>query len=287
MEQPHIESGQDVTTQLAPGEVEFHAKSQTKNKKHDVDGSSTWAASAQSLTATIVVALFIVTFLLQTFQIPTPSMENTLLVGDFLLVDKVVYGASNHNPLLPYHELERNAIVVFFWPVDPRQRFVKRVIGLPGDRVRLQSGRVFVNGTQIPEPFAYYQQLGIEHFHTYRDNFPNGGPMDTQVTAAWAADLKKLVRHGELLVPEGHYFVMGDNRNDSLDSRYWGLVPRESVIGRPLLIYWSLRGWGEGGNSALARGERKNENDKIEGESSIATRVTHLVRWERTLHLVP
>ena len=260
---------------------------QSRNKNKDEDESSTWSASAQSLAATIVVALFIVTFLLQTFQIPTGSMENTLLIGDFLLVDKVTYGSSASNSLLPYRALERNAIVVFFWPVDPRQRFVKRVIGVPGDRIRLQAGRVLVNGMQLQEPFTLHQQRGTERYRTYRDNFPTGVPMDAQVTAAWAADMKKLVRNGELLVPEGHYFVMGDNRNDSLDSRYWGLVPREAIIGRPLLIYWSLRGWSESGNSAQAREEGQNEDDKISGAAAFSNRLTHLVRWDRTLHLVP
>lgn len=243
--------------------------------------------SLQSLTATIVVALFIVTFLLQTFQIPTGSMENTLLIGDFVLVDKIQYGPGMKFPLLPYRDIERNSIVVFHYPVDPNQHFVKRVIGLPGDRLKMVNGKVLVNGIENVESYTIHKNRTFESYQKYRDFFPNGGPMDRQVTTAWASEMKSLIRNSELVVPEGHYFVMGDNRNDSLDSRYWGLVPRESIMGRPLLVYWSLRGWTDSTGGAQAHSNESDPNDKITPADNTLGKVMQLVRWKRTLHMVP
>lgn len=242
--------------------------------------SSVWSdvfESLQSLAATVTIALFVITFLTQAFQIPSESMENTLLIGDYLLVDKVQYGPQGHWPaFLPYKDIHRGDIVVFRWPVHPEQHFVKRVIGQPGDRVRISHGQVFVNGEAQLEPYAIFKPRGVDPF---RDNFPNGRVAMQQVTAAWSSDLNKLTRNGQLLVPEDSYFVMGDNRNDSLDSRYWGLVPRENIIGRPLLVYFSVRP--ESGAQA-----RASSNDKI---FAVAARLLHLPdlpRWDRTMRLV-
>jgi signal peptidase I len=285
---------QQIDDSLTPSESDSTANALQGNK---LDGATTtsgkeeengdWMESLQSLTATIVVALFIVTFLLQTFQIPTGSMENTLLIGDFVLVDKIQYGPGMKFPLLPYSDIERNTIVVFHYPVDPNQHFVKRVIGLPGDRLKMVNGRVFVNGIENPDSYTIHKTSMLEGYRKYRDFFPIGEPIDRLVTSAWATDMKKLVRNGELVVPEGNYFVMGDNRNDSLDSRYWGLVPRENIMGRPLLVYWSLRGWSAGTGGAQAHSNDSDPNDKITPADNTLGKIVQLVRWKRTLHMVP
>ena len=198
-----------------------------------------WTGAFQSLLTTVVIAVFAITFVVQAFQIPSESMQNTLLIGDYLLVDKAHYGpAGMWSWLLPYQKIKRGDIIVFRYPVDPKQHFVKRVIGTPGDRVRLVNGRVFINGEPVAEPFVIHSKGNFEPF---RDNFPNGDPRWEQIDPRWGQQMRSFTENRELIVPDGNYFVMGDNRDDSLDSRYWGFVPRENVVGRPLVIYWSMR----------------------------------------------
>ena len=193
----------------------------------------------QSLARIVAIALFILTFIVQPFRIPSASMERTLLVGDFLLVNKQVYGpAGAWRWLLPYSKIERSEIVVFHYPVDPSLHLVKRVIGLPGDRLQMEGGVVYVNGAALREPYAIYRPTRMDN---YRDNFPQMGEADPAVETRWWIQMRSLVKDGELTVPPGCYFVMGDNRNDSQDSRYWGFVPRAAIVGEPLLIYLSLR----------------------------------------------
>jgi signal peptidase I len=187
-------------------------------------------------TVTIILLLFGTTNLVQAFVIPTGSMEDTLLVGDHLLVDKLAYAPSGHisSHLLPYLDVKRGDIIVFRYPVDIRQTFVKRAIGVPGDRIRLVHKQLMLNGKLEDEPYVYHK---TSYLDSYRDNFPS----DPNVHIAPAA-MDMLVNHvvsGEVVVPPGYIFAMGDNRDSSLDSRYWGFVPRENIIGKPLLIYWS------------------------------------------------
>ncbi|SFS08018.1 signal peptidase I Serine peptidase. MEROPS family S26A [Granulicella pectinivorans] len=191
--------------------------------------------SLQSMLNLTVVALFFITFSFQPFRIPSASMEPTLLVGDFLLVDKQI---THDPPLLPPSSLHRGDVIVFHDPIDHTQHLVKRIIGVPGDRLRLRSGRVVLNGQTLDEPYAVYR--GASH-NQYRDNFPNAQTPDSDVDANWWIRLRTLVNHGDLVVPPDSFFVLGDNRNDSLDSRFWGFVPRSAVVGRPFLIYLSLR----------------------------------------------
>src|SRR5271170_4067782 len=208
------------------------------------DKRTAWSAdtgvtgSLQSLLGTVVIAVFVITFVVQAFQIPSPSMENTLLVGDYLLVNKLCYGKGGIGDyFMPYREVRRGDIVVFNYPVNPEQHFVKRVIGVPGDRVRLINKQVFVNGVPLKEPYVRFNRPADDLF---RDNFPRLN-VTPGLTPEWWVELRKLVEDGQLIVPEGHYFVMGDNRDDSYDSRYWGFVPQTNIIGRPLLIYWSVK----------------------------------------------
>src|SRR3974390_2285116 len=192
----------------------------------------------QSFATTIVIAVFVITFVVQAFQIPSESMEKTLLIGDYLLVDKVHYAKPGWVPwLMPSHRIERQDIVVFRYPVNPQQHFVKRIVGVPGDHVRLIDKHVYVNGVRQADDYATFNWAQHDRF---RDNFPNGGFYVDRIASKWFIQAQKLMDDGQLIIPEGYYFVLGDNRDDSYDSRYWGLVPAENIVGRPLLIYWSM-----------------------------------------------
>jgi len=187
-------------------------------------------------TITILLLLFLTTTLVQAFVIPTGSMEDTLLVGDHLLVDKLAYAPSGpvSKWILPYEAVKRGDIIVFRYPVDITQTFVKRCMGVPGDRIRIINKQVFLNGVKLDEP---YKVNKTDYIDAYRDNFPSS-PNSTIYPGAIDM-LEHHVVNGEVVVPPGYYFAMGDNRDSSLDSRYWGFVPRENIIGKPLVIYWS------------------------------------------------
>jgi signal peptidase I len=229
----------------------------------------------------LTIALFIITFVVQAFRIPSGSMEDTLLVGDYLLVDKTRFGpAGPWQPMLPYRAIRRGDIVVFHYPEEPAQHFVKRVIGLPGDRIRLWHSRVYINGRALAEPYVVFKEHFVDEF---RDDFPRGNWVDEDVSPGWAEQLRTLVKDGELIVPRDRYFVLGDNRGQSLDSRYWGFVPRENIIGRPLLIYFSMVEAGDD-DEPVASGPA---DDKL---STLRARISHVLgdlRWRRILRLVP
>lgn len=184
----------------------------------------------------IILLLFATTVLIQSFVIPTVSMEDTLLRGDHLLVDKLAYapGGIVSKYLLPYRQVRRGDIVVFRWPGDIRQNYVKRVIGVPGDRLRIVQKQLILNGKTVREPYAQHKSA---MFDWYRDYFP--GEPNVQLGEAALEMLERSVVKGDLVVPAGEYFVMGDNRDNSQDSRYWGLVPRANIVGKPLLVFWS------------------------------------------------
>ena len=188
-------------------------------------------------TITILLLLFLTTTLVQAYVIPTGSMEDTLLIGDHLLVDKLAFAP--YGPvskyLLPYTDVKRGDIIVFRYPVDISQTFVKRCIGVPGDRIRLINKQVYLNGVRLDEPYSYHKS---DYIDSYRDNFP--GEPNVSVDRRASDMLLNHVVNGEVVVPPNSYFAMGDNRDSSLDSRYWGFVPRENIIGKPLVIYWSF-----------------------------------------------
>jgi len=237
--------------------------------------------SIQSLMGTIVIAIFVITFVVQAFQIPSQSMENTLLVGDYLLVNKLCYGGRGlGDHIMPYQKIRRGDIVVFHYPVDPTQHFVKRVIGVPGDRLRMVSKKVWINGKPIDEPYVRFLEPpnGRDPSAVFRDNFPRLDVYATNMEGKWLLEMRKLVEDGELIIPEGHYFVMGDNRDDSQDSRYWGFVPRENIIGRPLIIYWSVKDW-DGNSTATVSG-------RLHHVAYAITHIFQITRWGRTLRLV-
>jgi signal peptidase I len=240
--------------------------------------ASDWPATVQSVAGTVAVAVFVVTFIVQAFTIPSESMEQTLLIGDYLLVDKLCFGEHGiWNRLLPYRKVARGDIVVFHYPVNPSQDFVKRVVALPGDRLRLINKRVYINGVAQDEPFT---QFITSVRNPYRDDFPRTDAPDFEVTANWWRQMPRLVEDHQLIVPEGNYFVMGDNRDDSQDSRYWGFVPRENIIGRPLVIYWSSGN----GNSDLPGSP--STGDRLYHLAYAITHVFQMTRWGRTFKLV-
>lgn len=187
-------------------------------------------------TVTILMLLFGTSTLLQAFVVPTGSMESTILIGDHLFVDKLAYAPSSGlgRHLLPYREVKRGDIIVFRWPPDISTDYVKRVIGLPGDRLRLVNKQVYLNGKKLDEPYVQHIFTNID---PYRDNFP--GEPNGYVYPRGLEMLRNNVVNGELVVPPGNYFAMGDNRDNSADSRYWGFVPRENIKGKPVLNWWS------------------------------------------------
>jgi len=236
-----------------------------------------WPATIQTVAGAVVIAVFVVTFFMQAFTIPSESMEQTLLVGDYVLVDKFCYGGSGGDIMLPYRKIRRQDIVVFHYPVNPAQHFVKRVVGVPGDRLRLINKRVYVNGAPLEEPYVQYITAARD---PYRDDFPRTDVPAPEVTAKWWGEMRKLVEDHQLIVPEGYYFVLGDNRDDSTDSRYWGFVPRENIIGRPLLIYWSSGGL----NNDLPGSP--TVGDRLYHLAYAVTHVFQITRWERTFRRV-
>ncbi len=242
--------------------------------------SSDVIGSLQSLMGTVVIAIFVITFIVQAFQIPSESMENTLLVGDYLLVNKLCYGEGRGgyglgNGLMPYQKIGRGDIIVFHYPVDPQQHFVKRVIGLPGDHLRMVNKKVLINGKAMDEPYVHFLE---PRNNLFRDDFPRVDIAAPRLEGDWWLAMQKLVVDGQLIIPEGHYFVMGDNRDNSDDSRYWGFVPRENMIGRPLVIYWSVQDWDKSPSASVTA--------RLYHAAYAITHIFQLTRWNRTLRLV-
>ncbi|MGH9791929.1 MAG: signal peptidase I [Candidatus Acidiferrales bacterium] len=237
------------------------------------------AEYAESLLVTILLALFATTFVVQAFKIPTSSMEPALLVGDHLLVNKFIFGGSGawYERLLPYRGIRRGDIIVFKFPFDDHSHYVKRVIGLPGERVRVADQQVYINGRPLEEPYKVHNGL----YDSYGDNFP---PIHSHfprrnVRDQWARQILSHVEDGELIVPAGRYFVLGDNRDSSLDSRFWGFVDRDSVMGRPLLIYWSVEATAEDYTDRTLAGRLAGLGRAIAGLPS-------RTRWDRVMDRV-
>lgn len=194
----------------------------------------------------ILILLFGITSLVQAFVVPTPSMDTTVMVGDHLIVDKLSYSPSGFfsRLFLPYTDVSRGDIIVFRYPVDIRQNYVKRVIGIPGDHIRIIDKVVYVNGKALKDAYTKHIDSAID---PYRDNFPSDPPLelfrrlgaDGPVMLERTREMLSHTENNELIIPANFYFAMGDNRDNSLDSRYWGLVPRDNIIGKPLLIFWS------------------------------------------------
>lgn len=232
---------------------------------------------------TVLVMLFASTSLGWSYVIPTGSMEDTLLVGDHIVVDKLAYATSDSvsRYLLPYETPKHGDIIAFRYPVNPSQMFVKRVIGVAGDRIKIVNQKVYRNGVALNEPYAYHRS---GYFSAYRDNFPAGAawidvPPEQPRDALLNDMLKHHVRNGEVVVPPNKYFAMGDNRDNSLDSRYWGFVPRENIAGKPVLIFWSYAA----STDQLMPGSAQDFARHI---LDVGEHFFTRTRWNRTLSLV-
>ncbi len=214
----------------------------------------------ESIVIAVILALFIRTFVVQAFKIPTGSMENNLLIGDHLLVNKFILGPTEsgiERTLLPIGTIGRGDVIVFKYPEEPERDFIKRVIGLPGETLELKEKKVYINGQPLDEPYV--------HFLT-----PASGA--SEFTELTTSDVRE--RYGPVTVPPNQYFVMGDNRDNSQDSRYWGFLPRDNIKGKALLIYWSYE----------AGPEQYVETDAgttIRNLVSVFTHFFSRTRWER------
>jgi signal peptidase I len=214
----------------------------------------------ESIVIAVILALFVRTWVVQAFKIPTGSMENNLLIGDHLLVNKFIFGPTPlaiGRALLPVRPIRRGDIVVFKYPDEPDRDFIKRVIGLPGETVELRAKKVYINGQPLDEPYVHFLEPAS----------------DSQETTSF--NVRE--RYGPVTVPEGQYFVMGDNRDNSQDSRYWGFLPAHYVKGRALLIYWSYE---SGREDYLDEGVGATTRRLL----SVVTHFFTKTRWERLFH---
>ncbi len=220
---------------LTSAENATEQKNKQEEKKREKE---TLPESIAGFAAVLVGGLFIITFILQQFEIPSSSMENTLLIGDHLFVDRLTpTGKKGPSRLLmPYREIHRGDIAVLLSPEHPGLYLVKRIIAVPGDRLHLQDGMVVLNGVRQAQPYVI-RSLSYE---PARDNFPAAGPAGPSMVTEWPETLQKNMQGQDVVIPPDSYFAMGDNRDNSFDSRYWGFVPRKNIIGSPLFIFWSL-----------------------------------------------
>jgi signal peptidase I len=190
--------------------------------KGSIRKKSTFREYAEAAAIAVLLALFIRTFVVQAFKIPSGSMEPTLLVGDHILVSKFIYGIKIpfvRSTLIPISEPDRGDVVVFIYPVDKSKDFIKRVIGLPGDSIKIEGTRILINGTPYEDTHGFYTSSNRAGSPDRSQNF------------------------GPITVPQDSYFVMGDNRDQSYDSRFWGFVPEEAIKGKAFIIYWSWPHW--------------------------------------------
>lgn len=232
-----------------------------------------------SMAVVLVVGLFIITFNIQAFEIPTSSMENTLLIGDHVFVDRVTIAPPSHWAVFEhYRPIRHGDIIVFLSPETPGLYVVKRVIGIPGDHIHLRNGVVYRNGVALKEPYVIHSVGDIDD---YRDNFPAVPAAESRVQVAptWPVEVGVQRQGDDIVVPPDSYFGMGDNRDVSYDSRYWGFIPRENIIGRPLFIYWSFI-------TPDNQWEKTDIADRVEFMGHIVIHFFDQTRWSRMFHLV-
>jgi len=236
----------------------------------------------ESLLVTVVLALFGTTFVVQAFKIPSQSMEPTLLVGDHLLVNKFIFGGRGHwyDAVLPYRDVRRGDVIVFKFPFQDHPHYVKRVIGVAGDRIKIVDQQVYRNGQKLDEPYAYHDPAAA--YDPFLYNFPPSSKEELlfSMQPEWSQEIFNYVHDGEIVVPPGKYFAMGDNRDHSWDSRYWGFVDREAIMGGPVVIYWSVETAEDDGNEQPSFGAAMK--DLFDTLIHLPTRT----RWKRMFRTV-
>src|ERR1700733_3931178 len=237
----------------------------------------------ESLLVTVILALFGTTFIVQAFKIPSQSMEPTLLVGDHLLVNKFVFGGRGrwYDAVLPYRPIQRGDVIVFKFPYQDHPHYVKRVIGVPGDRIKIVDQQVYLNGKKQDEPYAYHDPAAA--YDPFLYNFPptSHDELLYSMQPEWSQQIFQYVHDGEIVVPPDNYFAMGDNRDHSWDSRYWGFVNREAIMGGPVVIYWSV----------VTAEEDDNEPPPTAGNAlrdmfDALIHVPTRTRWKRMFHTI-
>ncbi len=232
-----------------------------------------------SMAVVLVTGLFIITFNIQAFEIPSSSMENTLLIGDHVFVDRITIAPPTHWAAFEhYRPIQHGDIIVFLSPETPGLYVVKRVIGVPGDKIHLRDGVVYRNGQPLKEPYVIHTQ---GNYDPYRDNFPAVPASESgiRVASGWPV-MAGVMRDGDdIVVPPDSYFGMGDNRDVSYDSRYWGFIPRENIIGRPLFVYWSFE-------TPADQWQKTDMGDRIAFLGHVALHFFDQTRWKRMFHLV-
>jgi signal peptidase I len=251
-----------------------------KEKQKEEKPRETTVEFLASLAGVLVTGLFIITFVLQAFEIPSSSMENTLLIGDHVFVNRVQFSPATHwtGPLMPYRDIRRQDIVVFLSPAEPGLYVVKRIIGVPGDRIHLRNGTVFRNGEKLDEPYVIHNS--DEDPNAYRDNFPAVPPSDfNRLFAEWQDHLPQYIQGDDLVVPPNSYFAMGDNRDVSYDSRYFGFIPHENIIGRPMFIYWSFE-------TPAGQYQKTSIGDRVAFIAKVVIHFFDQTRWRRMFHVV-
>ncbi len=234
-----------------------------------------------SMAVVLVTGLFIITFNLQAFEIPSSSMENTLLIGDHVFVDRITFSPPTPwvGPLVPYRDIRRGDIVVFLSPAQAGLYVVKRIIAVPGDRLHLRDGVVYLNGKPLDEPYVFHSGA-YNADPRYRDNFPSVPPTPfASVAPEWQIAMSDYIHDGDLVVPKDCYFGMGDNRDISYDSRYWGFIPRENVIGRPLFIYWSFE-------TPPGQYQKTSIGDRLAFAAKVVFHFFDETRWRRMFRMV-
>jgi signal peptidase I len=244
----------------------------------------TTAEFIASMASVLVTGLFIITFIVQAFEIPSSSMENTLLIGDHVFVDRVRFAPQTKwvGPLLPYREVKRGDIVVFVSVDTPGMYIVKRIVGIPGDHLRVVGGDLYRNGEKLNESYVIHSdpQNPPTPYSMYRDYFPRFAPPEgLDIPQEWLLTLGSHIQGGEVVVPPDTYFGMGDNRDVSKDSRYWGFIPRANIIGRPMFIYWSFE-------TPRGQYQKNTVADRISFVVHVITHFFTETRWNRTLKLV-
>jgi signal peptidase I len=266
-----------------PQEIAEQVEEQVQEKQSAVRADQTTLSEyLESLLVTVILALFGTSFVVQAFKIPSQSMEKTLLVGDHLLVNKFIFGGHEawYEKLLPYRPLERGDIIVFKYPFLDHPHYVKRVIGLPGDHLKLVDQQVYINGKLLNEPYAVHDAAA--GYDPFNYSFPpqKDEMIPINVVPEWRPELRKYVQGDEMVVPQGKYFAMGDNRDRSQDSRYWGFVDRDAIMGRPFLIYWSVD---------ATSADYSRESTFWSRLTGVFDTILHLparTRWSRMLHTV-